>query len=303
MTPGERALRGSVALIHPFPRAVFSLTGERPLAYLHDVLAQDVLDLSPGRGALAAALTPTGRVSAELRVIPLEDSIMLDAEPEAAAGIEERIGRHAGLAGCELIAVDLSVAAHRGPDADDAIATAGIQVPGAQEAAFAREGDVLAVRVVWGVPGVDLIGSRQAVNELCRRLDAVAATTAELETARIDAGRPRFGPDMNEGLLVNETPLLTHAVSMTKGCYPGQESVAKVHNLGNVRRMLRSLRSESGALVPGADVTANGSVVGHLTSAASLANGAAAIALLRSEVAPGSVVDVNATNAVVGALD
>lgn len=297
MTPGELALRASAALVSPLPRTVFRLSGERPLAYLHDVLAQDVAALVPGVGALAAALSPKGRISAEVRVLPLlGGSVLIDADPEAKGGVEERIGRHAGLAGCELTPVELPVAALRGPFTDEVLAAAGIPAPLPHEAAFVEREGFLIVRVAWGVSGVDLIGQAPPV-------DAPVATLDELEAARIEAGRPRFGADFDEDVLVNETPLLGRAVAADKGCYPGQESVARVRTLGEARRAIRALRSESGALQPGAEVRTGNGVVGIITSAAPIPEGGSAgIALLRSEVEPGHTVDVEGTRATVRAL-
>ncbi|MEX2557013.1 MAG: hypothetical protein WEB06_15480 [Actinomycetota bacterium] len=296
MTAGAVALRSAAALVRPLPRAVFRLTGERPLAYLQDVLAQEVAGLVPGRGALAVALSPKGRISAEVRVLPmLGGAILLDAEPEARAGIEERIGRHAGLAGCELEPIDVPVAALRGPLADEALAAAGIPVPHRGEAMFVERDGFLVVRVVWGVPGVDLFGEPPAV-------DAPAASLEELDVARVEAGRPRFGRDVSEEVLVNETPLLDHAVASDKGCYPGQESVARVRNLGGVRRVLRGLRA-AGALREGAEVRTDAGVAGAISSAAPLPDGgSAAIALLRSEVEPGDDVDADGVAATVTAI-
>lgn len=297
MTPGETALRTSAALVRPLPRAAFRLTGEKPLGYLHDVLAQEIASLGAGRGALAVALSPNGRVSAEVRVLPMLDgSVVLDAEPEARAGIEERIGRHAGLAGCELEPLDVTVAALRGPDAGAALAAAGIPMPHEGEAMFVERQGFLAVRVTWGVPGFDLIGEAPAI-------DAETATPDELDAARIEAGRPRFGADFDEAVLVNETPLLEHAVSGDKGCYPGQESVAKIRTLGTVRRKLRGLRATEAGLRAGAEVRSGGDVVGRITSATDLpVTGSAAIALLRSEVAPGATVEAGDTTATVTSL-
>jgi folate-binding protein YgfZ len=296
MTPGEQALRSSAALVTPVPRVVFRLTGERPLTYLNDVLAQDVAGLVPGAGALAVALSPKGRISAELRVMPLLGGpVLIDAEPEARAGVEERIGRHAGLAGCELEPLDVAVAALRGPRADDALAAAGVPVPPQHEAAFVEREGFVVVRVAWGVQGFDLIGAAPAI-------DAPPATIEELDAARIEAGRPRFGADFDEDLLVNETPLLERAVSSGKGCYPGQESVARIRNLGDVRRVLRALRSGD-RLRAGSEVRAGDGVIGRITSAASLPDGgSAAIALLRSDVEPGTTVDANGVPATVSAL-
>jgi tRNA-modifying protein YgfZ len=296
MTEGAAALRSSAALVRPLPRAVFRLTGERPLAYLQDVLAQEVAGLGPGRGALAVALSPKGRISAEMRVLPmLGGSILLDAEPEARAGIEERIGRHAGLAGCELEAVDVPVAALRGPGTDEALTAAGIPIPPQGEAAFIERDGFLVVRLAWGVPGVDLFGEPPPT-------DAPSATPDELDAVRIENGRPRFGPDVNEDLLVNETPLLEHAVAPDKGCYPGQESVARIRNLGGVRRTLRGLRS-LGVVLSGAEVRTDAGIAGVVTSAAPLvAGGSAAIALLRSDVEPGASVHAGGVPATVAAL-
>ena len=292
MTPGATALRRSAALVRPVPRAVFRLSGEKPLGYLQDVLAQEVAGLGPGRGALAVALSPKGRISAELRVMPmLNGSILIDADAEARAGIEERIGRHAGLAGCELEPLEVPVAALRGPQADEALVSAGVALPHAGEAMFVEIQGLIVVRVDWGVPGFDLIGEPPG-------FDVLLATFDELEAARVEAGRPRFGKDFDEDVLVNETPLLEHAVAADKGCYPGQESVARVRTLGGVRRLLRGLRSTDGELTEGADVSTNGSVLGRVTSAARLS----AIALLRSEVDEGDEVEVAGVSATVESL-
>ena len=125
----------------------------------------------------------------------------------------------------------------------------------------------------------------------------------ELEGARIASGRASFGPDISDELLVNETPLLLHGVSMTKGCYPGQESVARVHNLGRIRRALRSLRSHAGSLPANAEVEVDGAAVGRVTSAAPAPDGGSvAIALLAAEIEPGTRVTIKGTDAVVGEL-
>lgn len=304
MTSDERSLLDDAAIVEQLPHALFLVTGERPLAYLQDILAQDVGDLGPERGAIAALLTPDGRVAAELRVLPGEDGVLIDAEENARGGIEDHVARHAGLAGCEVrdVTPERVVAAVRGPLTDRALDEAGLPAPGPGEAAVERSGNALLVRVLWGVPGVDVIGSRDDVAAILAKVDVPRAGIAQLEAARIAAGRPRFGPDVGASTLVNETPLLAHGVSLTKGCYPGQESVARVHNLGRVRRMLRGLRS-TGSLAAGAEVRTDGAVVGTITSAAPAGGGGfAAIAFLRSEVPPGAVVEVEGSAATVEEL-
>lgn len=280
----------------PIERAVFRLTGERPLAYLHDVLAQDVAGLVEGRGALAVALDPKGRVSAEMRVLPLADAVLLDAEPAAREGVIERVGRHAPLAGCELLdaSADFELIAVRGAVVDEVLAR--------EEAAFRRDRDVLVVRVGWGGPGVDLLGPGEDVQRMAERYGAREASSEDLERFRVLAGRPRFGVDVDESMLVNETPLLHRAVALGKGCYPGQESVARVLNLGGVRRLLRGLRSDD-ELQRGAEVRHDATQVGVLTSAVLLPDGgAAAIGRIRSELEPGTVVDVEGAKAEISEL-
>jgi folate-binding protein YgfZ len=292
-------------VVERVPRAVFSLTGEKPLGYLHDVLAQDVAGLRRGDGALAAVLTASGRVAAEVRLLPLDDSVLIDAEEGCRPGIEGHIARHAPLAGCEVSDVGdrFAVAAVRGGGVEGLLGTAGLPVPGPAEASFAADGELLVVRVAWGLPGVDLLGPPDVVAAAVARIEAPRATLAELDAARVEAGRPLYGPDLGEELLVNETPLLAHGVSMTKGCYPGQESVAKVHNLGHVRRALRSLRSAE-TLPTGAEVLVDGGApAGRVTSAATLPDGGGvAIALLVAEIEPGSVVTIGGVEAIVGSL-
>lgn len=287
----------SAAVVERLPRVVYRVTGERPLAYLHDVLAQDVSELREGTGAIAALLTPEGRVAAEVRVLPLEKDVLFDADEASRDGIERLIVRYAGLAGCEV--VDLTgeyvVAAVRG----EAVAPSMLS---RDEVAFAESGGAYLVRVGWGVPGIDVIGPSSAVDEVIRGFDLAHATVEDLDDARIAAGRPIFGRDIDESLLVNETPLLAHGVSMTKGCYPGQESVARVHNLGRVRRELRGLTSNA-RLEAGADLTVDGEVVGKITSAARSPDaGFAAIALVRSEIGPGTSVIAGDASAVVAPL-
>ena len=288
-------------LVDRVPRAVFSVTGERPLGYLHDVLAQDVAELTAGRGAIAAVLTANGRVAAEVRVLPLDDGVLLDAEEAARPGILEHIARVAPLAGVDVTDAGdrFAFAALRGLGSDAALTAAGLPVPGDNEASSKREGDLLVVRVAWGGPGVDLLGPPEAVAAAVARIEVRRASPADLDAARIAARRPRYGADVTEELLVNETPLLLHGVSMSKGCYPGQESVARIHNLGRVRRAIRGLLSDA-PLTPGAEVLVDdGNTVGRVTSAG---GGSVAIALLTAEIPAGTLVRIEGVEAVVEVL-
>ena len=298
-------MRDGVAVVPSVPRAVYVVRGDRPLAYLHDVLAQDVAGLRAGGGALAAVLDAGGHVVAEVRVLVRGSEVLLDGEPAIRAGVDAHIERHAQLAGCEVrdVMESFVVAAVRGPGTDDALGAAGFPVPPATESSFATDGEVMVVRVLWGVPGVDVIGPPGAVADAIERVDGDRASLDELAAALIEAGRPRYGVDMTDDLLVNETPLLAYGVSMTKGCYPGQESVARIANLGRVRRSVRGLRAVA-ALTTGATVDAGDNEAGIITSATRVpGDGWKALAILRDTAAPGDTVMVDGSEAVVVALE
>jgi folate-binding protein YgfZ len=107
----------------------------------------------------------------------------------------------------------------------------------------------------------------------------------ELERRRIEAGTPRYGREIDERVLPAEAGLVERAVSFTKGCYPGQEPIARLHYRGHVNRSLRVVRVEGGELPePGAEVVHAGKVVGRVTSAARSDGGAVALAYVRAEV-------------------
>lgn len=274
------------------PRAVARVLGDRPLEFLDAVTSQEVARLGPGEGALACLLDAGGRVLAELRVLPLQDgSVLLEGEPACRAALGD-LARIAPLSACEVThnSERWEVVAVRGPDA--AAALAGV-LPEREHGFVERDG-ALVVRVEWGLPGFDVIAP-------AGRLPAVDAPTIEpaaFEAARIAAGRPRYGVDVTSELLVNETPLIARAVSFTKGCYPGQESVARIQNLGRARRRLVGLAVDGEAPPPGAPVRFDGKDTGRITSAVA----SSAIALVRAEIPAGAEVDAGGRRALVRSL-
>ncbi len=243
------------------PRAVVRLVGEGALKFLHDVSTQDVSSLAPGDRTLLAFLTDKGRITAFARALVLDDSVLLDADAAAVGGLEAAM-RHAVLAGVEVEVEALWPCIRFVGDLGDLL---GITPAPRSVTTF---GDVLCVRPSWGENGWDL---------LCHHLNGIEdrilgagiafGDGTDVEEFRIASGRPRFGVDVDAETLINETPLLVHAVSFAKGCYPGQESVARVHNLGRVNRTLRVLQT-SARVQPGIEVRSGDEVVGAVTSAA-----------------------------------
>lgn len=247
---------------------VVRVRGREPLLFLDATTTQALRELSPGRGALTCLLDETGHVLSEMRVLPLRDgSVLLDGEPAAREALTGWLARVAPLSGCEIL--DESSSWHAAtlrnvpppPDLPD------------DEHAFVERDDEIVARVRWGGPGHDVLARGPAAATGAR-------DEAAFETARIEAGRTRYGIDVTRELILNETPLLHHAVSFTKGCYPGQETVAKIRNLGRARRLLIGLRAD-GPIKAGARVLDGEAEVGHVTSAA----GPVAIALVRAESA------------------
>jgi folate-binding protein YgfZ len=280
------------ALFGAADATVWRAKGARSLSFLHDMLTQDLDGLAPGRGALATLLTSKGRIRAVVRVLAEEGGALLLADEAAAPAIADDVARVAPLAGVEV--ADLSARWRLLRVLGDAGRVLGVPLPEGEHCWVAVD-DAIVVRTVWGGAGADVLVPPEAEESWRARLlagGARAARAGELEAARIAEGRPVVGLDVGEGVLVNETSLIERAVSFTKGCYPGQESVARVRSLGSVRRRLVVLRLSSGPPSSGATVAADGMDVGHVTSAAATDGGAVALAIVRAHVTAGAIVRV-----------
>jgi folate-binding protein YgfZ len=161
----------------------------------------------------------------------------------------------------------------------------------------ADAGAVVAIPVSWGeVPAYDAVGTDVAIDEFRAGLALPAVDSVTYERARIEAGVPRLGADLDEKTIPQEAGLERHAVSFTKGCFVGQELVCRIDSRGHVNRLLRRLRADA-PMTPGAEVSADGKTVGLVTSAA----GDVALAMVRREVVPGARVSAAGVDAIVEA--
>jgi folate-binding protein YgfZ len=263
------------------PHILLRLRGERALGFLQDVCAQEVAGLAPGEGAHAAFLDPKGRVLADAIVLAGSDEALVLAEQTCAPGLERAVTHVAPLAGVEVSGHPVAVAR--------VVGDRWIETLPETEHSWDRIGDAIAVRVRWGGDGYDVVApSFEALRATLADAGLRSGDPGEAEAARIAAGRPRFGLDVTEDTLVNETPLLDHAVAKDKGCYPGQESVARVRNLGRVRRRLTLLEIRSLPPPAGTVVELEGRDVGRITSSARAGPGSVALAVLLTEVGPGA---------------
>src|SRR6266545_1693642 len=264
---GVRA--GVVAIERP-DLAMLELNGADVLRYLHSVTTQHTADLRPGNATRALLLSPKGKIEFAFRLAVLDRrALLLDTEAEAAEALAERLARF-------VFRYDVRVGAPRpgavsllGTGADEALAAAGLPVPpaGPGEAAVAV-GGLVAHR---GELGVDLVGERAPGALRAVEGNGVARAPLEVwELLRVERGLPRWGRELTDDVIAEEAGLLGSCVHLDKGCYPGQETVARVHNLGQVQRRLAGLRFEGGGLpAPRTDLrTEDGRRAGQVRSVA-----------------------------------
>jgi hypothetical protein len=286
---GVRA--GVVAIERP-DLAVLELNGADVLRYLHSVTTQHTADLRPGDATRALLLSPKGKIEFAFRLAVLDRrALLLDTEAEAAEALAERLARF-------VFRYDVRVGAPRpgavsllGTGADEALAAAGLPVPpaGPGEAAVAV-GGLVAHR---GELGVDLVGERAPGALRALEGNGVARAPLEVwELLRVERGLPRWGRELTDDVIAEEAGLLGSCVHLDKGCYPGQETVARVHNLGQVQRRLAGLRFEDPECEPPPArtdlVTEEGRRAGQVRSAIRHPDlGTIALAYVRRTVAPG----------------
>jgi folate-binding protein YgfZ len=248
--------------------------------------------LEPGRGCYAALLTHKGKLRADLRVLRGPDWLWLDTEPLGLAPVLHTVRVYS--LGRDVRATDETATRAMlsliGPAADDAVESA----PPAEEHAWIEGRHGLYVRTLHGV---DVICPADEAEAVRAALGVEEAGAEAAECLRIEAGRPRLGVDMDADTIPQEAGLNERAVSFTKGCYVGQETVARLFYKGRPTRHLRGLRLESPAAT-GAEVRLGPKVVGRLGSTCvSPVFGPIALALLRREAAPGDRVDVEGSPA------
>ena len=304
-------LRTGAVVVDQSHRHRMSVRGPRCAEMITGLVTSDVKSLTPGRGQYAAALTPKGKIVADLRIYcRSEEELWIDTGPRSAPGwfgivakyVNPRIAPHSDIT---TTTADVSVIGAR---ALDIVASAIGFERGALEALdqYAHlplgangEGGLVARIPDVGVDGFSMIVPRDQFASWWRRLVEARARpsgVAVWDIARIEAGRPEWGIDMDDTTIPQEANLEElQAISYTKGCYTGQETVARVHFRGHVNRHLRSLRFVAReAPPPGAQLFAeSGKVVGEIRSAAlSPRLGGVALAMVRREVPAGATVSV-----------
>jgi len=219
--------------------ATTTLAGNDVLGYLHAVCTQHTLDLQPGDATQALLLSPKGKIEFAFRLAVLEGGALLDTEAAAAPALAERLARFVFRYDVAVGLPAAGAASLLGPDAEAALAAAGLPVPAAGRAGVAAP-DLVVQRTPVGF---DLVGpAALAVLATLERAGVERAGAERWEQARVEHGLPRAGRELTDDVLAEEAGLLGSHVHLDKGCYPGQETVARVHNLGQVQRRLAGLR-------------------------------------------------------------
>ena len=299
-----RALREEAGMLERGERRLLACRGPDAASYLHDQLTNDVESVEPGHGCYAALLDRKAHLQADLRVLRIaDDELLLDCEDTGreALGVHlgtYRVGRDVEF---ENLAESHTVVSVIGP----ASATAAGVGPLTPEHAH-REitiGGATARAVATDV-GIDLICARadlEAIKAALADAGVESVDSAAAEIVRVESGRPRFGLDMTTATIPQEAGINERAVNFEKGCYIGQETVARLHYRGKPNRHLRGLRL-SGPVEPGAVVRLGDRELGTVgTAVLSPAHGPIALAILRREAEPGSTVEIDANGATVEA--
>lgn len=269
---GYEYLEKEAGLVDHSYRTVLKLTGKDPMGMLNAILTNDV-PKSGNVGAYAALLNPKGRIQTDLRVLKWADYVLIDTEPEGAAAAREILGRYAPFSRVKVKVLseeDISwtILGLYGPRAGELLGdlllseheTAQIEVGGAS---------LLVAGVAVPVPGFDLMGPTDSLHAAREHLIQAGAKPLGFyayETARIAAGIPRFGADITPENFPAEAGILERAVSFSKGCYPGQETVARMHYRGHPNKTLRRLVVEGSPPTPGTPILQNEKQVGMITS-------------------------------------
>ena len=266
------ALNEGAALVDHSHRTVLRLAGKKAVEMLNAVLTNEVSE-EVNLGVYALLLNPKGRIQTDLRVLKSGEEVLIDVAPEGTEAAKELLGRYAPFYRVEV--EDLApwgVLGLYGPRAKGLLDGLDLAEHETAEVKLG-EADLLAAGVAVPVPGYDLLGPAGDLRAALDHLHWRGADPAGLhayETARVEAGVPRFGSDITPENFPAEAGILERAVSFEKGCYPGQETVARMHYRGHPNRTLYRLAIEGPPPAPGTEIVQGEKKVGHLASVAPL---------------------------------
>ncbi|MGI9078406.1 MAG: YgfZ/GcvT domain-containing protein [Gemmatimonadaceae bacterium] len=305
------SLRTGAMLVDRSARGRVRIEGPKRSDILTGLVTNDVNVLTPGHGQYAAALTPKGKIVSDLRIYAREDHLLVDTPPRSSTRWREMLRKY----------VNPRIAPHR--DVSDELRHIGVFGPRALRLVSTLSGidiDILGALAPYShlpghtsdagelmvarVPDLEIEGFEIFVrpehfDQTWESLVSEGACPAGLmawEIARIEAGRPEWGVEMDDTTIAQEANLdELHAISYTKGCYVGQEVVARVHFRGHVNKLLRGLLCGQNELLPEKAILVDdeGKTVGDIRSSAlSPRLGSVALGMVRREIEPGTTLKV-----------
>jgi folate-binding protein YgfZ len=294
----------------------FRVLGPDAQDYLHRMLTNDIRALTPGHGAYACMLDINGRMIADLWVWLLDsDNMLVETALTAQDPLMAALDRYIIMEQVELEDARnaLSLITVQGPEAA-ALVRAALKGE-APEIAFGEAWEstagsadlILAASRRSALPGVDVYAPPEHMDSILAALAGAGITAGApeaLETLRIEAGIPKWGVEMNDATIPLDANLEGVAVSFSKGCYPGQEIIARIHSRSKPARHLMGLRLDGPPPPKGAQVSAGGAAIGTVAgSALSPAFGAIALAYMKKDHDdPGTAVTVDGSPGIVTAL-
>jgi tRNA-modifying protein YgfZ len=262
-------------------RVKLRFTGPQRAWFLHQILTQDFENIGPGESREAALLTAHGRMVGYLEIVATEDALLAHMEPELGTTLPEDIRRYVFATQVEIedVTEEMALILVAGDSYEELV---GPLAATATQATHAL-----------GVPAAYVWLSAEEKSDAMAALDEGARQVgeAELEAVRIAHGVARWGKDMDQKTFPQEAGIDGYAVHFEKGCYVGQEAMAKIHFRGKVNRRLALLEGQK--LDEGAEVTAEDQKVGVVTSSVP----DHALAMVKYTVEPGTVVTVDGKEA------
>jgi tRNA-modifying protein YgfZ len=300
----QRTLAEGAGLVDRSDRDVLAVPGPDRLSWLHSLTSQHLERLGDGTGTEALVLSPHGHVEHHLVLAELDGTVWADVEAGTGATLLEFLQRMVFMLRVQpaLVTDGWGLVTLVGPRGDEVLATAGLPVPAPREVRAVEGGGWVRRMPPLGdgtAAVVDLLVPRPELAARAAVLRDAGAAPAGLdahEALRVEARRPRAGVDSDHRTIPNELAWLRSAVHLDKGCYRGQETVARVHNLGRPPRRLVLLHLDglSEELpAPGTPVLAGAREVGRVgTVVRHHELGVVALALVKQSVQPGTALTV-----------
>lgn len=298
-----QALRNTALLVDFSHRSRGLFHGPKAGEVLNGLVSNEVAALGAGHGTYAVALTPRGKIIADLRIYRREDNTLVDVAAAAGPGWWSMVKKYVNPRLSKYEDVSSGTAAHAiiGPASTGVVARLANAdladlAPYGHRAAIIADASVTVARIpdanVAGFMVYMPAGAQAEVTAALLAAGAMQGSSASFDIARVEAGRPEWGVDMDENTLTQEAGMDDlAAISYTKGCYTGQETVARVHFRGHVNKLLRGVTLTGDIVVPrGTALKKNdGTTVGDVRSVVlSPRSGRIGLAMVRREIEPGT---------------